>query len=249
MQIADYQWPTAVTFEETLKVTRAAVKDYGDIIPILEATKLLDYNFGSAAAIPGRVYKRLDEMTMFGLLERDRVNKGLRATDLGKQAFADYEVEANQAKVKAVRGIAIIDKAYTEWKGKIPGDTAFASELAKLTDRPRTEVEKAVDSLKRLISECFPILQSPGQPAPLTTSPHRNTVASTGRREIALVDTPASKTGEGEQYGELRTTLGSVNITNETTLGVAERILQAFREYYSQLQTTSQKKDKKQPGE
>lgn len=250
MQIADYQWPTAVTFEETLRVTEAAVKTYGDIIPILDATRLLGYDFASAAAIPGRVYKRLDEMTAFGLLERDRVNKGLKATELGKEAFADYEVEANQARVKAIKNVGIIEKAYITWKGKVPGDTAFASELAKLTDRPRTEVEKAVDSLKRLISECFPILQSPGQPAPLT-QPRSMGQGSDRRENNRLVDTPASKPStEGGHYGELRTTMGSVNIVDEATLGVAETILAAFRKTFEQHAVTPRKlKEDKQEKE
>lgn len=233
MKIADFEYPTHVTFGETLKVTQAAVKDYGDIIPILEATKLLDYNFASAAAIPGRVYKRLDEMTTFGLLERDRVNKGLKATPLGKQAFADYEVEATQARIQAIENVSIIKKAFTEWKGKIPGDTAFPSELAKLTGRPRNEVEPAVDSLKRLISECFPILHSPGQPAPLASPKPMG--QGPDRRDTRLVDTPASKAAsEGGHYGELRTTMGSVNIVDEATLGVAETILAAFRKTFEQ---------------
>ncbi len=51
---------------------------------------------------------------------------------------------------------------------------------------------------------------------------------------------------EGGQYGELRTTMGSVNIVDENTLVIAEAILKGFRSYFEAptTTTTTPKKEK-----
>lgn len=246
MKLLEYEYPTRVTLDDTLKVTQAAVKTFGGIIPSLEATKVLGYNFPNASSIPGYVYKRFDEMEMFGLLERDRVNKGLKATALGNRAFADFQADAIKARIEAIGRVPIITKAFAVWKGKIPEDTAFPAELVKLTSANRQEAEKHVADLKKLISECFPILQSPesGQPSPLRRADIIHPDYGAGRGEKRLVETPVSETGfTDKDYGELRTTIGSVNITDKITLSVAKHILDALEQHFTE-QTKSPRKAK-----
>jgi hypothetical protein len=238
-----YEYPTRATFKDALDVTQAAVKRFGGLIPNIEATKILGYNFASASAIPGYVYKRFDEMVVFGLLERDKVNRGLKATGLGKRAFADYQVEASQARREAIKKIPIIDKAFADWKGEIPEDDAFPAQLVELTGANRTEAEKHVANLKKLISECFPILTSP---SPILQPEERG--PSAGRAgDNRLVDTPTAEIGSKEGgYGELRTTIGSVNITNRVTLSVAKHILDALGEQFEDQSKPSRKKEEKE---
>jgi hypothetical protein len=253
MKLMEYGYPTRATFTDTLQVTQAAVKTFGGIIPNIEATKILGYNFASPKAIPGWVYKRLDEMEMFGLLERDRVNRGLRATPLGQRAFSDYQSEAIKARIEAIGKVPIVTKAFAEWKGKIPEDTAFPAELVKLTSATRLEAEKHVADLKKLISECFPILRSPesGQPSPLRRADIVQQDYGAGRGEKRLVETPISESvSTGKDYGEVRTTIGSVNITDRTTLGVARHILDALDERFAEQAKNPKKvKDDKQEKE
>jgi hypothetical protein len=254
MKLLEYEYPTRVTFNETLQVTQAAVKRFGGIIPNIEASKILGYTFSNPSAIPGYVYKRFDEMEMFGLLERDKVNRGLKATALGKRAFADYQVEANKARVEAIKKIPIVEKAFTDWKGVVPEDDAFPAQLVELTSANRKEAEQHVANLKKLISECFPILQSPEseQPSPLRRAEIIQPDYGAGRGEKRLVDTPSGETGStGKDYGELRTTIGSVNIVDKVTLGVAKHILDALDDHFAEQAKSPRKgKDKdSKPGE
>ncbi len=242
----EYEYPTRVTFNEALQVTQAAVKRFGGIIPNFEATKILGYNFTSPSAIPGYVYKRFDEITMFGLLERDMVNRGLKATALGKRAFSDYQAEAIKARREAIERIPIVKKAFDEWKGEVPEDDAFPAKLVELTSAKRQEAETHVANLKKIISECFPILQSPepGQPGPLRRADIMRPEAGAERGEKRLVESPVGDAGfAGKDYGELRTTIGSVNITDKITLGVAKHILDALEDRFME-QPKSPKKVK-----
>ena len=253
MKLLEYEYPTRVTFNEVLQVTQAAVKRFGGIIPNFEATKILGYNFTSPSAIPGYVYKRFDEMAMFGLLERDMANRGLKATALGKRAFSDYQAEAIKARIEAVERIPIVKKAFDDWKGEVPEDDAFPAKLVELTSAKRQEAETHVANLKKLISECFPILQSPesGKPGPLRRADIMQPEVGVVKGVNRLVETPAGDAGfPGKDYGELRTTIGSVNITDKVTLGVAKHILEALEDrFVEQSKSPKKLKEDKQEKE
>lgn len=243
-KIGEFVYPTRATFTDALQVTDAAVTRFGNLIPYIEATKILGYNIKDPSAIPGYVYKRFDELCYFGLLARDKPNRGLRSTELGRRAFdPDYQTKANEAKAEAVRNVPIVAKAFTDWKGKIPEDNAFPARLADLASVTRLEAENHVTDLKKLISECFPVLQSSGQPSPLRRAEIVQPDFGTGRGEKRLVDAPTSGPGlnEGTDYGELRTTIGSVNITDTVTLGLAKHLLEALETRLAEEKKTPKK--------
>lgn len=227
-KLGEFLYPTRASFSDALQVTDAAVNRFGNLIPYIEAAKILGYKITDPSSIPGYVYKRFDELCYFGLLARDKPNRGLRATELGRRAFdAAFRSKANEAKAEAVRNIPIIAKAFSDWKGKIPDDTAFPAKLVDLTSVKRTEVEEHLADLKKLISECFPYLQSSDKPSLLSTTEQLR--LGSGRGEKTLVEAPASaNNSEGTDYGELRTTIGSVNITDKVTLSLAKHLLEAL---------------------
>lgn len=157
-QIGEYPYPSEVTFAQTLEIAKETLITRGGFMPNLEVGQKLGYKLDKPNGVPGFVFKKFDEMAMFGLFAKER--GGIRSTPLAKEALDDIDrISAKEGKAKAVRNITIVKKAFDEWKGEIPIDTAFQTKLADLAGVKFNDAQIHVAPVKRLISECFPYLK------------------------------------------------------------------------------------------
>lgn len=157
-KIGDFEYPVLASFADAISITNEALKR-GGIISIKDTAEKLGYAIKQGQAVSGTIYKRLDDLCMFGLLKRER--GGLRATNLGQDALHPHDkLKASTGKAAALRKIPIINKAYNELNGKIPEREAFSANLEKLTSVSWLEAQKHAQSLRKLFIEAFSYLRS-----------------------------------------------------------------------------------------
>jgi len=164
-KIGRFEYPDRGGFKDALKIAEAAIKKYGGAIPYKAAAEELGYHIKSPGAISGYIYKRFDDICMFGLTTRER--KVMKATPLAEKALDPTDpARAAEGKAEAIRNIEIIALAYDEWNGEIPSETAFPAKIAKLANVSWIEAEKHAESLRKLFMECFPYLKAAPEPIP-----------------------------------------------------------------------------------
>jgi hypothetical protein len=162
-KIGKFEYPNRCSFKDVLKIAEAAIKKYGGVIPYKAAAEELGYKIKHPAAISGYIYKRFDDICMFGLTTRER--KVMRITSLAEKALDPTDPErAAEGKAEAIRKIQIIARAFDEWNGEIPSETAFPAKIAKLANVSWIEAEKHVESLRKLFIETFPYLRAVPRP-------------------------------------------------------------------------------------
>lgn len=243
-KIGDYQYPTAVSFQEALEIADKAVNRYGGIIPNHVAASVLGYTVveNKQGSLGGPIYKKFDEACMFGLFTRDR--GGLRITDLGKDALDPIDTsKAAAAKARALRNIDILGKAFDHFQGVIPEDTALPAKIAEITGAHWTEVKQHTENLGKLFSSLFPIIRASNDFPTITIdqeSLDRGGETSETKVETRLLSSINKETGK-PLYGELRTKIGSVMITDESTIDLAISHLNVLLE-----QVKKEKTEKKQ---
>ena len=83
------------------------------------------------------------------------------ATDTAKDALDPYDKrKAEDGKARAIRQMPIVSKAFTDWNGEIPQETALPSKLVDLLTIPWQEAQKNAESLRKLFIEAFPYLKT-----------------------------------------------------------------------------------------
>lgn len=191
-QFGKFTYPDRGTFQDAVRVAKKALENYGGTIPNEKVAEELGYTVKSRASISGFIYKRFDDFCMFGLTRRER--GVIRTTDLAIKALDPTDtVRASEGKAEAIRKIRIVAKAYDEWNGEIPTETAFPAKIGQLSSVSWIEAKKHAESLRKLFNEVFPYLKAAPEP----------TIESTIGSEVG---------GESESM-DLRPEIGSMTIT------------------------------------
>ncbi len=221
-KIGEYVYPTLGKFGDAVAISEKAIENFGGIIPMPDAAKVLGYTIHENTKLSGTVYKRLNDLESFGLFKRDR--GGLRITDLAKDALNPNEEETAQSgTIKAIRNITIIGKAFDEWNGVLPDITALPGKLSEIVGIPWTDCRKHSGSLYKLFDETFHLLGS------------KDEFPTNGTLNVSSASNFFTEQRIGEQKspilkGELKTTIGSVFITDNSTLKLARNLLDVFEE-------------------
>jgi hypothetical protein len=160
-KLGEYEYPTLASFKDALDVATAAL-DYGGIIPNSKVAQTLGYKIREDEHLSGPVYRRFDDVCKFGLLVRDKGKKGtMRLTPLGEEAVnKDDFQKADAGKIRAIRSIEIIAKAFDSWNGVVPDNNALQGKLHTLTGVDYADCEDHVSPLSKLFQETFPILKA-----------------------------------------------------------------------------------------
>ena len=165
MKIGDYEYPSQVTFEDALRIAGLAITKFDGKMSNKDVGEALGYKIKNPDAISGYIFRKFDEICLYGLMKRER--GFISVTDIAKDALDPYDSrKAEDGKARAIRKMSIVSKAFTEWNGEIPQETAFPSKLVDLLAIQWQEAQKHTESLRKLFIEVFPYLKSPSQPPP-----------------------------------------------------------------------------------
>jgi hypothetical protein len=222
-KIGEYEYPNLGTFNEALSLAKEALDKHGGIMPSIDAAHKLGYNVKNAAAIGGQIYKRINDLCVFGLFTRER--GCLKTTPLAVEALHPYDsTTATEGKAKAIRRIKLVERAFDAWNAEIPDEIAFPAKLVDITGVSWQEAQKHAKAVRTLIIEAFQYLK-PSALAPVTVTPPAS------RQEGSVISTTITQqTAETaaalQPYGELRTTMGSIVIKDQDTLGLAKQLLE-----------------------
>ena len=221
MHIGEYEYPDLTTFAEALEVADEAYQKYHGLMPAMRVAEKLGYKVKNPASISGFIYRRFDDMALFGLFARER--GGIRVTDVGKAALDPYDQSsATRARARLIRNIPLIEKAYSEWKGELPGEEAFPSLVKDLTGVEWKEAKDNSLNLRRLFSECFPYLSNSQVTESSVQGSH--SINSARSTLIQAPTTPLLYEASGI-YGEVKTIVGSVVLRNAATIKLAHDLL------------------------
>jgi hypothetical protein len=163
-KIGNYAYPEKTSFKEALSVAQEAITKYAGTMPNDKVAIKLGHDIKNPDSISGWIYRRFDDICLFGLTER---NKGaVKSTSLAEKALdPNDEKRASEGKAEAIRNVQIIAKAFDEWNGEIPTETAFPAKIGELTNVSWVEAQKHAETLRNLFIETFPYLKSvPGIP-------------------------------------------------------------------------------------
>ena len=223
-KIGEYEYPNLGTFAEALSLAKEAIDKHGGIMPSIDAAHKLGYNVKNAAAIGGQIYKRINDLCVFGLFTRER--GCLKTTPLAVEALDPYDsTKATEGKAKAIRKIKLVERAFDAWNAEIPDETAFPAKLVDITGISWQEAQKHGKAVRTLIIEAFQYLKpSAALPAPI--------VQEADRRELTI-SRPAvvqETTTVSTPYGEVRTTMGTIVVKDKRTWKIAKELLYALGE-------------------
>lgn len=159
MKIGEYEYPADIAFKDALKVAERAITEYENKMSNKDVGEALGYKIKNPAAISGYIFRKFDEICLYNVMKRER--GFMVATDIAKEALDPYDTrKAEEGKAKAIRQMPIVNKAYTEWNGEIPQETAFPSRLVDLLSIPWQEAQKHAETLRKLFIEVFPYLKT-----------------------------------------------------------------------------------------
>jgi hypothetical protein len=202
-KIGEYEYPNLGTFDDALTVAKEAIDKYGGIIPNEKAAEKLGYKIKDPKKISGPIYERLGDLSKFCLFAK--IRGGYQVTEIAEKALDPYNVQrARQGKVEAIRKIPIISKAFTDWKGEIPPETAFPARLQALIEGISwQEAQKHAESLRKLFNEVFPLLRVIPEPTPLASSSEvgGENVIMSGKQGVGNMTVSAS----GKDFGFTKT--------------------------------------------
>lgn len=234
--IGNYEYPEKVTFSEALEIARKAIDEYDGKMSNKDVAEALGYKIRNPNAISGYIFRKFDDICSYNLMRRGR--GFVEITDIAKEATNLFDSrKAEEGKTKAIRKMQIVMKAFTEWNGKIPPETAFPSKLEKLLDISFQEAKKHAPLLRKLFIEVFPYLK----PTPETKTEIFVSDQVVGRDEVMvekkIVSMPARVTGElrTEEYGILK-------IKDEVSIDIAIKILHSLRDKLSALKKKAEEK-------
>ena len=223
-EIGDYTYPDKVTFAESIEFTKVAITKYGGKMSNKAAAEQLGYNVKHSDSLSGYIYRKFDDVCSYGLMVRER--GGLKTTPLADEALDPYDTrKASAGKAKAIKQMPLVTKAYGEWKGEMPSESAFPAKLRDLLDVSWQEVEKHTDTLRKLLIEVFPHINS--------VSDHdtkQNRADTIGGEKMGSADLAASFV-VGQVLGELRTEeYGILKIKDAVSINIAQQIQQSLKE-------------------
>ncbi len=159
-KIGTYAFPTYRTFKDALAIAQEAISKFGGVMPIADALKKLGYTV-NPKAISGPLYRQIDDMCMYGLFTRE-IRGALKTTPLAVEALDPYDLnKASQGKIKALRGIELIARAFDAWNGQLPDDSALPAKLSELTGADWMESKAKSASVKIVINEAIAYLHMP----------------------------------------------------------------------------------------
>jgi hypothetical protein len=222
-KIGDYEYPTLGTFEEALEIAKDAIQKYGGIIPNEKAAEKLGYKIKDAKKISGPIYKRLGDLASFGLFSK--IRGGYQTTDLAEKALDPYNsANAEEGKAEAVRKIPIVSKAFTEWKGEIPAETAFPAKVQGIIESISwNEAQKHADSLRKLFIEVFPYLK-------IASNDTYRSGSEAGGEPMGSITEPKDTRGL-KILGELRTEeYGIIKLKDKTSIAMARMALESLEQ-------------------
>jgi hypothetical protein len=233
VKVGEYDYPVETTFAEALKVAQLAITKYEDKMSNKDVAEALGYKVKNPNAISGYIFRRFDEICLYNIMKRER--GFMVTTDIAKEALDPYDPrKAEEGKAKAIRQMPIVKKAFTEWNGQIPQETAFPSKLVDLLSIQWQEAQKHAENLRKLFIELFPYLKS----TPETTKSIVVHDKGVGRDEVTVerYETPiGSNELRTEEYGILK-------IKDEVSVDMAMTILKSLRE---KLQASKDKEAQK----
>jgi len=225
-----YAYPNLGTYKDAL-VLASATKAHGGTLSNVKAARLLDYSVLDGRSLGGAIYKKFDDLCSFGLFTRSKGT--LKLTSLGEEALNEDDFQkSDSAKIKAIKSISIIAKAFDAWNGVLPDADSLQEELSTLTNTPYTECKEHVTHLQKLFQETFPALNGT-QPA-------------TSNEKIEISKLLNQEQVEGHEFarsrqaliGELRTRIGTVVITDGSTLELAIKHLEVLKEQLRDIYVT-----------
>jgi hypothetical protein len=170
-EIGNFKYPNLGGFKDALEIAQEAIDKYAGVIPNHRAAEKLGYKIKDPTKISGPIYKRLADLATFGFFEK--IKGGYRTTALAEKALDPYDsAKATEGKAEAIRTIPIIERAFTEWSGEIPSETAFPAKLQRLIEGISwKEAQNHTESLRKLFNEVFPYLKATPEP---TTDPDKS---------------------------------------------------------------------------
>ena len=239
-EIAGFRYPSKGTFAEALQITKVAEGTFGGMITTKDAAGVLNYDVATAKSIAGPIYRRLDELTEFGLFTRER--GGYRVTDLGARAVDQVDSQkAAQAKSEALRKLIVLQKMFTELKGEIPSETALPAKISTVFGITLKEAQNHTPFLGKLIVETFPLMKVSSKVAESASS------GLGDRRETATNRPPATESLETVEvipFGEVRTTVGTIIVRDKEMIPLAHQIIDQLNREFSKREKQPEKKTK-----
>ena len=235
-KIGDYTYPDKVSFAEAIEFTKAAITKYGGKMSNKVAAEQMGYTVKNPRSISGYIFKKFDDVCSYGLMVRER--GGLKTTPLAEEALDPYDTrKASAGKAKAIKQMPFVTKAYEEWKGEMPQESAFPAKLRDLLDVSWQEVEKHADTLRKLFIEVFPYINS------VSNHEAKQDRADTiGGEKMGSADLKATFI-IGQVLGELRTgEYGILKIKDAVSINIARQILRSLEEKIAS--TTDDKSEK-----
>jgi hypothetical protein len=207
-KLGNYEYPTLKTFKDALGLAQETLEKYAGVIPMIKVAEKLGYTVKDSAAISGTIYQRINDICMYGLLTREGIRGGLKATPLAKEALDPFSKDkAAIAKAKALRSIGLIDRAYSAWNGGIPEITALPARLNEITGADWTECKNQAASVKDLLDEAFPYIQlskegGGGEISPpiLPPADRRDNITKTETQPPSNTPTPPRQVVSTEEY-------------------------------------------------
>lgn len=241
LRIGKYQYPNQVTFAEALRIAKIAVTQYDKKMSNRDVAEALGYKIKNPNAISGYIFRKFDDICAYNIMKRHR--GFMRATDVAIEALDPYDSrKAEEGKAKAIRQMAIVNKAFTEWNGEIPPETAFPSKLTRLFGLSWQEAQKHAESVRKLYIEVFPYLES------TPTSSEHTSVSNEGVGRDAVTKEKSfgvSAVLKNEVRGELRTEdYGILKIKDEISIDIAIKLLQSLK---TKLTSSKKKEENEKP--
>lgn len=241
LEVGDYQYPNKVTFKEALGITKLAIDRYDGKMPNKAVAEALGYKIKDPNAISGYIFRKLDDINSYNLLRRERGY--MEVTSLADEALDPFDSRrAQEGKGKAIRQMKIVKKAFTEWNGKIPPETAFPSKLKDLLGISWQEAQKHAKSVRKLYIEVFPYLES------TPTSSEHTSVSNEGVGRDGVTKEKSfgvSAVLKNEVRGELRTEdYGILKIKDEISIDIAIKLLQSLK---TKLTSSKKKEENEKP--
>lgn len=163
-KLGNFEYPTLRTFKEALHLAQVTLEKFAGVIPMVDASKELGYTVSNSAAISGTIYKHINDICKYGLLTREGIRGGLKGTALAKDALNPFDTKvAASGQARAVRGIELVERAYSAWDGGLPDIAALPARLNELTGADWTDCKNQAANIETLLEETFPIIQLSNQ--------------------------------------------------------------------------------------
>lgn len=224
LEIGKHEYPNKVTFTEALRIAKIAIDKYDGKMSNKDVAETLGYKIKNPNAISGTIFRKFDDLCAYNLMKRER--GFIRTTEIAGNALNPYDSRvAEIGKAEAIRKMGIVNKAFTQWNGEIPSETAFSAKTTNLLNVSWQEAQKHAKSLRKLFIELFPYLKAVSESTSIqTTEAGRDTL-------MKDTTTVALDVHKPQVIGELRTEdYGVIKIKDETSIAMAKMALNSLEQ-------------------